>query len=82
VFPGFSSSAERNYYEILGVPENASRDDIKKAFHAVRTFLEFVFSVRCRHVGGSSLMSYNSQFIYVILYMYIGLIACQKWAYM
>jgi hypothetical protein len=38
VFPGFRSSAEQNYYEILGVPENASRDDIKKAFHAVRTF--------------------------------------------
>lgn len=37
-FPGFRSSAERNYYEILGVPENASRDDIKKAFHAVCTF--------------------------------------------
>lgn len=32
---GFRSSSEQNYYEILGVPENASRDDIKKAFHAL-----------------------------------------------
>lgn len=38
VFLGFCSSADRGYYEILGVPENASRDEIKKAFHAVSTF--------------------------------------------
>lgn len=32
---GFYSSTERTYYEILGVPETAGRDDIKKAFHAL-----------------------------------------------
>lgn len=26
---------ERSYYDILGVPENAGRDEIKKAFHAL-----------------------------------------------
>ena len=31
----YSSSAERNYYRILGVAENASQDEIKKAFHSV-----------------------------------------------
>lgn len=32
---GSCCSASRDYYEILGVPQNASRDEIKKAFHAL-----------------------------------------------
>lgn len=31
----YSSTAERNYYQMLGVPENASQDEIKKAFRLV-----------------------------------------------
>ncbi|KHN26113.1 hypothetical protein glysoja_019437 [Glycine soja] len=30
----FSSSADRDHYGTLGVPENASQDEIKKAFHS------------------------------------------------
>lgn len=30
---------ERDYYEILGIPQDASLDDIKKAFHAVGILL-------------------------------------------
>ncbi|KAK9270884.1 hypothetical protein L1049_026470 [Liquidambar formosana] len=32
---GFCFSSARDYYETLGVPKNASRDEIKKAFHAL-----------------------------------------------
>ncbi|XP_020203705.1 chaperone protein dnaJ 1, mitochondrial [Cajanus cajan] len=31
----FSSSADRDFYRVLGVPENASQDEIKKAFHSL-----------------------------------------------
>ncbi|KAL3034485.1 hypothetical protein AAZX31_02G197100 [Glycine max] len=31
----FSSSADRDHYGTLGVPENASQDEIKKAFHSL-----------------------------------------------
>ncbi|KAK7367057.1 hypothetical protein VNO80_09064 [Phaseolus coccineus] len=33
-----SSSADRDYCRVLGVPEYASQDDIKKAFHLVREY--------------------------------------------
>ncbi|CAA6673168.1 unnamed protein product [Spirodela intermedia] len=32
---GVCCAAESDYYETLGVPKNASQDDIKKAFHAL-----------------------------------------------
>ena len=39
---GTRDAKEQSYYEILGVPENASQDDIKKAFHLVSSILVFV----------------------------------------
>ncbi|XP_058087789.1 chaperone protein dnaJ 1, mitochondrial isoform X2 [Magnolia sinica] len=32
---GFRYATERDLYEVLGVPKDANRDDIKKAFHAL-----------------------------------------------
>ncbi|PWA52994.1 chaperone protein DnaJ [Artemisia annua] len=32
---GFRNSSEEDHYQILGVPYNASNDDIKKAFHVM-----------------------------------------------
>ncbi|KAL5992609.1 hypothetical protein ACLOJK_013528 [Asimina triloba] len=34
-FAGLRLAAERDLYEVLGVPEDASREDVKKAFHAL-----------------------------------------------
>lgn len=81
MFPGFRSSSEQNYYEILGVPENASRDDIKKAFHAVRTFWNSCL------VSGVAVLGFKFNFLQLSIYLcyfyvYISTIAYQKWAYM
>ena len=32
---GHCCSIEKDYYKILGVPKDASHDDIKKTFHSV-----------------------------------------------
>lgn len=38
VLAGFYCSPKRDYYEVLGVPRDASREEIKKAFHAVSLY--------------------------------------------
>ena len=40
IVPALSSSTERDYYRVLGVPEYASQDEIKKAFPLVREYYE------------------------------------------
>uniref|UniRef100_A0A0D9WNB3 CR-type domain-containing protein n=1 Tax=Leersia perrieri TaxID=77586 RepID=A0A0D9WNB3_9ORYZ len=35
IYIGQHSSPEKDYYKILGVPKDASQDDIKKAFHSL-----------------------------------------------
>lgn len=39
---GACYSAERDYYEILGVSRDSSREEIKMAFHAVRTLFNWL----------------------------------------
>lgn len=42
--PGQHSSPEKDYYKILGVPKDASQEEIKKAFHSVSVTLQFSLS--------------------------------------
>lgn len=37
--PGQHSSPEKDYYKILGVPKDASQEEIKRAFHSVSVTL-------------------------------------------